>query len=773
MLEILLKPITLVINRLSYTWKFVVLSLLFIGVLAAPIYELYNYVNGSNNFSEKEITGMRYIDPLKELLFSLNSYHNARLANSGVTANFNALQTNWEAVEKAEARHGEILATQKLFEDLKKNYSALKDKANALSDEQLFSTLDELESQIIGLISTIGTNSNLVLDPDTDSYYVMDTIVYRLPPLAQYINQYQQHANSLIAKGSMSLQDEEKLIELKTHLLDTLNLTRGNLEVSLANTRNKALFNQMSQVFKNYFESTTEYIEYIHHGLSSLPTKRMTTGLYHDKVNVLAEQASNDAAKVYDAGTIQMVDLLQKRIERTTEPWLRTLSISSVVLLFIFYVMMGFRLAVVKTVTALSRASQELANGDLTTRVKIETRDELRLVGHAFNQMAESFNQLIGELKTNANNVSNASETLSTTSVQMQHEAESLSELSKTANQLTDSVDSSIKTMAAAVEQSSANINEVSRASAKVGQNIQSVQSSAEDVSNRMQNIAESAQEMSSSVNTVAAAIEEMSSSLNEVSRNAAKAAKVASVAENTANTTNETVNVLGTSAREIENVLGVIKDIASQTNLLALNATIEAASAGEAGKGFAVVANEVKALAKLSAEATEDIRLRIEKMQSNTNAAVDAIEQILSIISEINQINTTIASAVAEQTATVNEISRSVSGAAHAAKQVTLNVQQAAETSTSVSAQVNEASHSITLITTNISELAQGTNEISKGASEASSSASQMAVQVEQVNQTSVETEQGASSLNLTAQELSTLAHNLKNVVERFKIAV
>lgn len=143
---------------------------------------------------------------------------------------------------------------------------------------------------------------------------------------------------------------------------------------------------------------------------------------------------------------------------------------------------------------------------------------------------------------------------------------------------------------------------------------------------------------------------------------------------------TTATVSKLGDSSSEIGQVIKVITSIAQQTNLLALNATIEAARAGEAGKGFAVVANEVKELAKETAKATEDISRKIEAIQTDTKAAVDAIVSISGVVHQINDISNTIATAVEEQNATTNEMSRNVSEAAHGSGEITGNIAGVAE---------------------------------------------------------------------------------------------
>jgi methyl-accepting chemotaxis protein len=269
--------------------------------------------------------------------------------------------------------------------------------------------------------------------------------------------------------------------------------------------------------------------------------------------------------------------------------------------------------------------AESISQGDLTgDEIAIASNDELGGLTVAINKMSSNLKNMILAITENALHVSSASEELNTTSQQI------------TANS----------------EETSAQAGVVSKAAEQVSQNLQ----------------------------TVATGAEEMSASIKEIAKNASEAAKVATSAVRVAEATTATVSKLGQSSNEIGLVIKVITSIAQQTNLLALNATIEAARAGEAGKGFAVVANEVKELAKETAKATEDISRKIEAIQTDTKAAVEAIASISVVINQVNDISSTIATAVEEQNATTNEMSRNVSDAARSSGEITSNISGVAE---------------------------------------------------------------------------------------------
>ena len=315
-------------------------------------------------------------------------------------------------------------------------------------------------------------------------------------------------------------------------------------------------------------------------------------------------------------------------------------------------VLAGFWIAarVATPVGQIRDALTALAEGDLTHDLDIDSRDEVGQMASALNRAQENLRESM------------------------------------------QTITASSTTLAGSAE-------ELSAVSARVA-------SAAEETSSQSGVAAAAAEEVSRSVQTVAAATEEMTASISEIAESSTHAVQVASRAVQEAASATATVSKLGESSKEIGDVVRVITSIAEQTNLLALNATIEAARAGEAGKGFAVVATEVKDLAQETARATEDISQRVAAIQVDADAAVQAIAQISQIIEQVNDFQTTIASAVEEQTATTQEMSRNVSDAATGSSSIAENIESVASAAASSSSGISEAQRSA-------SELAQLSNEL------------------------------------------------------------
>ncbi|CAN5151386.1 methyl-accepting chemotaxis protein [soil metagenome] len=242
-------------------------------------------------------------------------------------------------------------------------------------------------------------------------------------------------------------------------------------------------------------------------------------------------------------------------------------------------------------------------------------------------------------------------------------------------------------------------VDTVSSASTELEASAGTLTATAERAQHLTTAVAAASEEASANVQSVASATEELASSVNEISRQMQESSSIASQAVNQARKTNDRVAELAQAGARIGDVVELINTIAGQTNLLALNATIEAARAGEAGRGFAVVASEVKALAEQTAKATGEISTQINGIQAATQESVGAIKEIGDTIGRMSEISSTIASAVEEQGAATQEISRNVQQAAQSTMQVSSNitdVQRGASETGSASSQVLSAAQSL-----------------------------------------------------------------------------
>jgi len=325
--------------------------------------------------------------------------------------------------------------------------------------------------------------------------------------------------------------------------------------------------------------------------------------------------------------------------------------------------------------------------GDLTKRLQVTSQDEIGELARWFNEFMDKLQALIKDVTGTTGTLNDASSNLTTIANELSGSAESMSSQSN------------------------------------------GVASAAEEMSSNMNNVAAACEQAATNVNMVASATEEMTSSVSEIAQNSEKARVITDSAVTQTNSASDEVGELGRAADEISKVTEVITEISEQTNLLALNATIEAARAGEAGKGFAVVANEIKELAKQTAEATLEIRTKIEGIQRSTGSTVAQIGQITSVINEVNEIVVTIATAVEEQAATSQEISG------------------------------------------NIAQASVGLQEVNENVGESSTVAGSIANDISGVNQSVQDITNSSAQVNTNVEELTRIAETLQGLVGRFKV--
>lgn len=377
---------------------------------------------------------------------------------------------------------------------------------------------------------------------------------------------------------------------------------------------------------------------------------------------------------------------LGKGLERIRTASIAMLLFSVVLLIVVLNIIVS---VILKSVRRTTEALNDIAagEGDLTKRLTVHTDDEIGELAKSFNLFLDKLHSIITDVIGHSSRLNDSASHMLGISKTVSDEADATAEKMNNIAVSSDEVNTGVSSVAAAMEEAGTNVS------------------------------------------MIAASIEEMSATVREISSRTTEASSISQNAVSMAGTTSTEIQTLGEAAQEIGRVTETITEISEQTNLLALNATIEAARAGDAGKGFAVVAGEIKELATQTARATFEINEKVNGIQNATTNSIDNIEKINSIINDVNDLVTSIAAAIEEQTVTSQEISN------------------------------------------NVTQLSAGVSETSENLSGSSAAVTEISNETDAVNQSVTELAESGVRLSENAEKLSSLSDELKELMSAFKV--
>ncbi|MFN8023546.1 MAG: methyl-accepting chemotaxis protein [Acidimicrobiales bacterium] len=608
-------PTRTLLGGMRLTAKFAVIGTVLIAPLLFVVQRYASAQNADKAFSAEELSGMDFVDPAFDLQTALDVARGAAVNGQPVDAE--GLNTAIDAVTAADARVGGTIGTTETWSTLKNDIQALAEASND-DPEAAFAAWTETTNQLVALISAAADGSNLTLDPDLDSFYLMDAATTKTPALL----------------AAVGLIDDIAVLDPATH---------GD-EIVIANVRIDDAYGAIEAGFAKTIAATDD---------SSVKSEVETAAAALKEAYDHREEAGG-YGRLRDA-TINTADvaarglrtLVGNRVDGIVSARNLTLYVSVAAIVMALWLFAGFYQSITRGIRAILGALKLAATGDLTSRANVDTKEEIGDMSRALDQALDGVATAIGAVSArtsqvvgNASMLTDVGGSLQADSARAVFHADSVADLAR------DLRGDSERTLA-----------EVSSVKDVLGE----VTFATEQLDSDMQAVSAASAELTAAVRDVAKVAD-------ETQRRAAEAVSQVGVAK-------DVVVSLTAAADEIGGIVELIEDIAEQTNLLALNATVEAARAGEAGRSFAVVAAEVKNLATATTAATERIRDSIAAVQRGSNDAASAISEVVSVIDGISEGQITVAAAVEEEMAMADEIGRSVSRSAAGIRDITASV--------------------------------------------------------------------------------------------------
>ena len=388
----LFNPAISLMNRLKYPQKFVLISLLFTLPLALVMTSLIREINSRIEFAQKEIYGDAYLRPLRSMLE--HTLENKMLADNYLSGdasleeqlltNQAKIEQDFEVLEAVEQEFGAILQTAEKFNKLKESWQNLKGDILSLDSRASEDLHTGLIKEIRGLISHVGDTSNLILDPDLDSYYLMDAVLLKLPEGQDLLAQAKFLGERAALQKSLTAEEKARLIVLGGLVQSNINATQTGLGVAFRNNLAENLEPVLQTPLQEAIVATEGLLQTLNQEIINPQTITITPETYRTS----ATDALQASFKLWDQTVVELDGLLQRRIDGFVQQKRLVVVVTSLVLVIVAYLWVGFYLAVMRTVSSLDEASKRMVSGDMDERVNLENRDELGQVAISFNKIA-------------------------------------------------------------------------------------------------------------------------------------------------------------------------------------------------------------------------------------------------------------------------------------------------------------------------------------------------------------------------------------------------
>ncbi|HNJ08539.1 MAG TPA: methyl-accepting chemotaxis protein, partial [Plasticicumulans sp.] len=572
-MQALFSPAIAIMNRLRFTQKFGLMGLLMAVAVVVLVGSLYRALDANIQSSRAELQGIAVIKPTQKLIQFLQQH---RGMSQGVLAGNAAMKEKRDAKEKdivegiktIEANASPAVLNGKRWQEVVAEWKQIQADGLSWTAVESFSRHTALIDMVLTFMVDIGDSYALTIDPDIDSYYLIDTVMNKSPVALERMGQMRAKGTGILTKKQMFDQQKIEMSSLMAELNGAIKTLKINLEKTAK--YNPDLQAVLEQATRDYVDSSEQISKAIVEDMM-LGTFAMAPKDYFDMTTTAIDKGYK---QMFEMMLPTLEKLIDRRINKLQGELRTSIGLALLMLVVVGYFSLGTYFSTVSSIRQVAETAHTLSTGDLRPRIHLETQDELKLVADSFNEMANAFSELLRNVQSGADRVLSASRRMAESSSQITQSSESQSEAASS--------------MAAAVEQMTVGVDHIS----KNAMDANAISHQAGDLSSEGGRI----------VGTVVTEIRKIAGAVNE-----------------SANIIDE----LGRQSDQISAIVNVIKEIADQTNLLALNAAIEAARAGESGRGFAVVADEVRKLAERTTKSTQEISSMIGAIQGGTQNAV------------------------------------------------------------------------------------------------------------------------------------------------------